>query len=458
MFLFCGIATNAQITCDPGGNLVIFSNYSGGVLFINVDVNIPNLKIGVSSHEAVSIHLTGAYAGNVTSVMYAGFNGANSTACGGSIPTTSISGAPSTATLGINNSPASPLTNPNGNPFIVCGQSCSTTTNQIGCNTIDQIESYFLTQFPGSVVRMHKAQYGCWSGSVQTISGGGTCCLTVAPTPLSIQFTPVQPTCFAGCDGSVTVNVSGGTPPYSFQWLGGPASSGWSGLCAGSYTVTVTDVNSVTATGTVTLLQPPVKTSSITQTACKSYIFNSSIITTSGSYTDTVAAVNGCDSIINLHLTINNPDVSVFQFINTLVSATSGATYQWINCDSASLITGEISQQFTPAKTGSYAVIVTKNGCTDTSDCNSVVVLNVDEFYKSGFRVYPNPTVDELVIEVSEKFVGQKFRIVDGNGSRIVSGVLSKGRNIVAMKAYAPGLYFIQLEGVNHAIKFQKYE
>lgn len=162
----------AQTICNSSGNLLLFSNYDGGNLNISVDVNIPNLKIGVCSYEGTIITISGAYASNVTGVAYAGFNSSN-VHCGSSI-NTSITGAGS-ATTNISIAPAATLVNANGYTSIIGGASCSNTTNQGGINTVDQIENYFLTYFPGSTLYSHKVQYGCWSGT-QAISTGGTCC------------------------------------------------------------------------------------------------------------------------------------------------------------------------------------------------------------------------------------------------------------------------------------------
>src|SRR4051812_24827918 len=71
--LLAGDYAMAQTVCDPGGNVVLFSNYDGGVLNINCDVNIPNLKIGVVSYEMVTINLTGPFVNNVTAVRFAGY-------------------------------------------------------------------------------------------------------------------------------------------------------------------------------------------------------------------------------------------------------------------------------------------------------------------------------------------------------------------------------------------------
>lgn len=48
-------------------------------------------------------------------------------------------------------------------------------------------------------------------------------------------------TCYGGSDGSISLNVIGGTSPYTFVWSNGQISSSILGLTAGSYQVTVTD-------------------------------------------------------------------------------------------------------------------------------------------------------------------------------------------------------------------------
>ena len=160
------------MVCNPSGNLMIYSCYDGGHLNINVDANIPNLKIGVVSYEAMTITLSGTYVNNVTGVAWAGYNGTNNP-CG--VITTTIVGAPAGVTPTMTNYPPSPVTNANGYSSIICAYSCSTATNQGGCNTIDQIEAYFHGVFPSSSLYAHNVQYGCWTGT-QNVSAGGTCC------------------------------------------------------------------------------------------------------------------------------------------------------------------------------------------------------------------------------------------------------------------------------------------
>lgn len=164
---------NAQTICDPGGNVVIYSNYDGGPLTINVDQNISNLKIGILSYEFCRITVTGTYAANVTQLWYVGFDANNDHCSLGAPLNTTITGVPNNVDS-ILLYPTATYSNPNGNNSMICNYTCSTTTNQGGCNTADQTAHYFLTQFGGSL-RFHFTQYGCWADTM-SISAGGNCC------------------------------------------------------------------------------------------------------------------------------------------------------------------------------------------------------------------------------------------------------------------------------------------
>lgn len=453
------LSAHAQTTCNPNGNLVLFTNYDGGVLNINVDVNIPNLRIGICSYEAITINLSGTYVNNVVAVKYAGYNSSPSTHCVPSpgISTTTINGAPGSATTSITFAPTANVSNTNGYGSIICAYSCSNTTNQGGCNTVDQVEGYFLNQFSGSILRMHKVQYGCWTGT-QTISGGGNCCPSVVPpTPLSFSTNVVMPTCYGGCNGSITVSASGGTPPYMYKIGANPPQTSpvFNGLCIGTYSITVTDAASGTSTQMVTVNQPAQKTSTLTQTACKQYNFLSTILTTTGTYKDTIPAGNGCDSIITLNLTINNANVNVTQNGSMLTAQATGATYQWLNCDSnKKVINGATAQSYTPPKSGNYAVKVTQNGCTDTSACKSVTLAGIESQQQSETKFYPNPVQEELIIETVKN--GGDYVLTNLEGRVVLQGKLRSGKNVISLRALPVGSYFLRAAGINDKVKLVK--
>ena len=73
---------------------------------------------------------------------------------------------------------------------------------------------------------------------------------------VSIAQTNVS--CFGICDGTATSTVSGGVGPFTYAWSpSGGTSASATGLCAGSYTVTVTDNSDMsTAIATTNITEP----------------------------------------------------------------------------------------------------------------------------------------------------------------------------------------------------------
>ncbi|MFN8393393.1 MAG: T9SS type A sorting domain-containing protein [Bacteroidia bacterium] len=214
-FVFLCLLTTglrAQITCSSLGNLWVYANYDGGVLNINVDVNIPNIKIGICTYEPTTINISGAYVGNVTEVRYAGYVSTTNHHCNNSPTTTTITGVPGNITS-VNFLPPATLSNPNGYSSIVCAYSCATNSNQGGCNTADQIKAYFQTSMGGTLTS-YFTQYGCWSTQPYTLSSGGNCCSSVQPCNVQANAGPDQSICpsgFTTLNGSST----GGT---TYTW------------------------------------------------------------------------------------------------------------------------------------------------------------------------------------------------------------------------------------------------
>src|SRR5690606_23488047 len=74
------------------------------------------------------------------------------------------------------------------------------------------------------------------------------------PSALSASVTTTSVSCNGGSNGSATVNVSGGTPAYSYTWLpSGGNSASASGLSAGNYTVNIKDANNCTTSKTLSI-------------------------------------------------------------------------------------------------------------------------------------------------------------------------------------------------------------
>lgn len=197
-FFFALLAKNGFTqVCNNAGNLIIFSNYDGSRataaarLNIVIDQNIPNIKIGICSYERVTVNISGAFAGNVTAVRYAGFNAMGNCNCGasaGCANTSVITGVPA-GIITYSVYPAATVSDPNGNPNIDCAYQC-TSGNQGGCNTASQVVAYFSSVL-GGTFRSHTVQYGCWNGASFNFSTAGNCCLTTA-LPIELSKFDVQ--------------------------------------------------------------------------------------------------------------------------------------------------------------------------------------------------------------------------------------------------------------------------
>jgi len=67
------------------------------------------------------------------------------------------------------------------------------------------------------------------------------------PEPLSAQLLPYAVHCEEACNGKIYLSPTGGTMPYSYAWSNGSTTQNQMQLCAGNYTVTITDKNNCQA-------------------------------------------------------------------------------------------------------------------------------------------------------------------------------------------------------------------
>jgi PKD repeat protein len=220
VFVFFGvlISADAQIVCSDSDNLIIYSNYDGGIVTINVDLNIPNIKLGICTYEPVQVTITGPFVANVTQVVYAGFNSMqNNNNCNQGNFVTSISGV-SASIVQIETYPPIGYTNPNGHPNMVgTGGACDTTQDAGGGNTPDEIVYYF-QQATGGYLRSHFTQYQCWQNDSYNVSAGGNCCIlpSIAGQPVSSFTADNTEICTGNCINFT--NTSSGGPFTEFEW------------------------------------------------------------------------------------------------------------------------------------------------------------------------------------------------------------------------------------------------
>lgn len=83
---------------------------------------------------------------------------------------------------------------------------------------------------------------------------GNNCLFVQQPAYFAFNFIDVIPaTCPTSNDGSASIEVAGGSPPFEYQWSNGFSSNSASGLNAGTYTVSVTDITGCTLVHSITI-------------------------------------------------------------------------------------------------------------------------------------------------------------------------------------------------------------
>ncbi len=206
-------------------------------------------------------------------------------------------------------------------------------------------------------------------------------------------------TCFGACDGTAAISIDGGTFPFTYSWSNGQTGPSASGLCPGTYSVTVTDANGCTLTDNVTITEPSAlvnNSTSITNVSCNglsdgtvglnvsggtlpyTYLWSDGQTTASatgliaGTYSVTITDANGC-VLTESNIIITEPtvlanastsvsDVSCNGFSDGAIQlnvsgGTAPYTYLWSDGQTSALASG--------LSAGSYSVTVTDaNGCT----------------------------------------------------------------------------------------------
>ena len=249
-----------------------------------------------------------------------------------------------------------------------------------------------------------------------TVTDGNGCTKTQTFTitqPSAIAVSAASQTnvsCNGGSNGAASVNTSGGTPGYTYNWTpGNPTGDGTpsvTGLSAGTWTCTVTDINGCTKTQTFTITQPSaILLSAVSQTnvSCNGGSNGSASVTLSGgaggytyywspsggtaatatglsagTWTCYVTDSEGCTKTVNF--TVTQPSAIVVSAasqtnvscnggsngaasINTPTGGTPGYTYNW----SPGTPTGDGTPSVTGLSAGTWTCTVTDaNSCTAT--------------------------------------------------------------------------------------------
>ncbi len=236
-----------------------------------------------------------------------------------------------------------------------------------------------------------------------TVTDGAGCSVTLSytlasPAPISVLATVGNSMC--GANGSYTINTiaTGGRSPYQYLWSGGQTTSSVANLDAGTYQLSVRDVN-----GCVTNQEIVINPDAFQWTCLISE----------------PAAMPVCHSVGN-QLQSSILDASLYNW--SLISSDNS----W-SIDSGNSSSSVIYSAGNPGTTATFTLTITKNGCVQT--CNyslsgSCLVRDNngggDPSNDDPCAESPNPTVPESVDPVIQVTAGkeQDESTVDGEDVR----------------------------------------
>jgi hypothetical protein len=177
-------------------------------------------------------------------------------------------------------------------------------------------------------------------------------------------------------------------------------------------------------------------------TGANTYSWNNSVSngvgfnpTVSNEYVLIGTDVNGCIGTDTVNVTVNNPSTS------TLTETA---------LDSYTLN----SQTYT--QSGTYIQVI-----PNAAGCDSTITLNLTLNYtgitelKDGFRIYPNPTFDNLTIERTS-VLNSNYVLVDSQGRLVLQGELTETITNLSLGKLEYGNYILQLENQSVPIRIVK--
>jgi gliding motility-associated-like protein len=318
------------------------SNLNGSSATVSPTLNTTYTVIGV---DAGSCSNSATISVTVNSVPTLTASISSSVICNGNSSILSVSGA-STYTwnpgsLSGSSVTISPTSNTTYTVIGVDGNDCSNSaTKSVTVNPIPTLTTSSSSSVicNGNTVTLNVAGASTYTWNPGNLSGAS---VTVSPTSnitysvigatangcsssatksVTVNSVPVMTTsltnvnCNGNANGSIIVNVSGGTIPYSYLWSNGNSSSQSNTLTAGNYSIQVSDLNNCSTNTIVTLSEPSQLTAnvSVVTPSCIGISDGSAQLNIIGGISPyTILWSNGVTSTQNNNLSANVYSVSI---------------------------------------------------------------------------------------------------------------------------------------------------
>lgn len=305
----------------------------------------------------------------------------------------------------------------------------------------------------------------------------GNGCKNTATVTIAVNALPTimaTPASTAMCIGKTTTISASGGSTYVWSTTATSPSIVVTPFTTTSYTVTGTDINGCTNSGTTTVIVNPLPTISIatsnsmicigqtltlTVSGAATYTWNTgsnaAMIADSPTITSTYSVfaldANGCSGSAISSVTVSTYPVLTVSTSNSLICVGQSASLSVSGASTYSWSTGGITnpEVVTPTVTTNYTVTGTNAGGCATSDtitqfvspCTGIAVMNNNS--SELISVYPNPSNGAFTIILPTE---SKIKITNLLGETVYAGNLPEGKHQIDLTEFASGLYLINAE------------
>ncbi len=195
-------------------------------------------------------------------------------------------------------------------------------------------------------------------------------------------------------------------------------------LASGRDTVTVS-LAGYSFSRAMNLVEHCAVVSSFSVAACDSYEWNGISYTSDGDYVQILTASNSCDSIVTLHLTINNS-------VHYSFTETATSPYIWNGTEYTE--TGDYTQTFTA-----------ENGCDSIVTLHLNILSGISQNGTAEISVFPTSVTDILNITSSETI--SEIEIVNVMGQVVRRIEVNADNAVCDVEELKAGVYVVRIHG-----------
>jgi hypothetical protein len=213
---------------------------------------------------------------------------------------------------------------------------------------------------------------------------------------------------------------------------------------SGSYVAMIPNQVGCDSLITIQLTVRQTTSTTIAPTVCDSFVSpDGNVYTQTGTYIAVIPNTQGCDSIITIQLTVQTPLATTQVNGATITAIQSGAQYQWLDCDNLNApIPGATAQSYTTSVTGSFALVVTVGVCSDTSDCQPVIVTGGEEPLAPRNWISPNPSAGQFSVHATKP---ASLAVFAANGACVYTQEKIAPHEELDLRHLPAGVYYVRL-------------